>query len=105
MTNVRVWRWGPFLSRLAGEDERGQKSIGMTFEIRTLSPGDHALFEGMLDVFAEAFEDAESYASRRPGPAYVSRLLDSGSFVGLVAVQDGRVIGALAAYELVKFEQ
>jgi aminoglycoside 3-N-acetyltransferase I len=77
----------------------------MTFEIRALSPGDHALYAGMLDVFAEAFEDAESYASKRPAPAYVSRLLASANFVGLVAVQDGRVIGALAGYELMKFEQ
>ena len=77
----------------------------MTFDIRTLSPGDHALFAGMLDVFAAAFGDAEAYASRRPAAAYVARLLSSGSFVGLVAVEGGRVIGALAAYELVKFEQ
>lgn len=77
----------------------------MAFDIRILTPNDHALFAGMLDVFAAGFEDAESYASRRPSAAYVSRLLGSGSFVGLVAVEEGRVIGALAAYELVKFEQ
>jgi aminoglycoside 3-N-acetyltransferase I len=77
----------------------------MTFDIRTLSPNDHALFAGMLDVFAAAFADAEAYASKRPTAAYVSRLLSSGSFVGLIAVQEGRVIGALAGYELVKFEQ
>ncbi len=73
-------RRGPFLSRLAGEDERGQKRVSMTFEIRTLTPGDHALFEGMLDVFAAAFEDAESYARKRPGPDYVARLLNAGNF-------------------------
>jgi aminoglycoside 3-N-acetyltransferase I len=59
----------------------------------------------MLDVFANAFEDAESYSSKRPSPEYVSKLLNSENFVSLVAVEDNRVIGALAAYELKKFEQ
>jgi len=77
----------------------------MTVDIKTVSPTDPHLFEGMLDVFAQAFDDPESYSSKRPSPDNVSRLMKSDYFVGLVAVHDGRVIGALAAYELMKFEQ
>jgi aminoglycoside 3-N-acetyltransferase I len=75
------------------------------FEIKKIESYEHSLMEGMLDVFAEAFDDSESYSSKRPSPEYVAKLLKSESFVGLVAFQDGRVIGALAAYELMKFEQ
>ena len=77
----------------------------MTIEIKNLEKDDHSLFEGMLDVFAQAFDDPESYSSKRPSPHYVSRLLRSDNFVSLVALKDNRVIGALAAYELMKFEQ
>lgn len=77
----------------------------MKIEIKTIESDEHSLMEGMLDVFAEAFEDPESYSSKRPTPQYMAKLLKSESFVGLVAVQEGQVIGALAAYELMKFEQ
>ncbi|WP_281418962.1 GNAT family N-acetyltransferase [Rhizobium sp. AQ_MP] len=63
------------------------------------------LFEGMLDLFAEAFEDEESYSSRRPSKAHILKLLGSGQFIALVAVRDGGVVGALTAYEIVKYEQ
>lgn len=77
----------------------------MKIEIKKIESDEHSLMEGMLDVFAEAFEDPESYSSKRPTPEYMAKLLKSESFVGLVAVQEGQVIGALAAYELMKFEQ
>lgn len=74
-------------------------------EIKVLGCGDHPLFEGMLDVFAAAFDDAEAYSGARPSEDYVARLLASDAFVALVAILDGKVIGGLAAYELIKFEQ
>lgn len=77
----------------------------MTFEVRRLSGEDSALFSAMLDLFAIAFEDPESYSARRPSETYVRRLLGSESFVALAALRDGLVIGALAAYDLPKFEQ
>ncbi len=77
----------------------------MKIEIKTIGSNEHHLFDGMLDVFAKAFDDTESYSSKRPAPEYVSRILKSDNFVGLVAIQADRVIGALAAYELMKFEQ
>ncbi len=63
------------------------------------------LFDQMLDLFAEAFEDEESYSSRRPSKAYMLKLLGSGQFIGLVAVHDGCVVGAVTAYEIIKYEQ
>jgi aminoglycoside 3-N-acetyltransferase I len=77
----------------------------MTVEIKRLGPQDRVHFDGMLDVFADAFDDAGSYSSKRPSPNYAAKLLRSDHFVGLVAVLDEQVAGALAAYELIKFEQ
>ncbi|MCZ8374978.1 MAG: AAC(3)-I family aminoglycoside N-acetyltransferase [Beijerinckiaceae bacterium] len=73
--------------------------------IRRLAPGDEAGFTAMLDLFAAAFEDPASYASRRPGAAWRESLLASPDFVALVAEQGGAVVGALAGYILRKFEQ
>lgn len=73
--------------------------------IRRLRPGDDALFHGMLDLFAEVFDDAESYSSARPGQAYRSALLARDDVVMLVALEDQTLAGALVAYELRKFEQ
>ena len=74
-------------------------------DVRQLTPADDALFSQMLDVFGEGFGDVETYSTARPGPAYRQRLLAQDTFIALVAVTDGLVIGALAAYELRKFEQ
>jgi aminoglycoside 3-N-acetyltransferase I len=75
------------------------------WSVRRLAVGDDALYAGMLDCFAEAFDDATSYSSRRPSPTYIARLLANDGFVALVAVVGAEVVGALAAYELPKFEQ
>jgi aminoglycoside 3-N-acetyltransferase I len=61
--------------------------------------------EQLLDVFGEAFSDPQSYGAARPGADYLRRLLGRDSFIALVALKDGAVVGGLAAYELHKFEQ
>jgi len=73
--------------------------------IRRLAADDAAQMEAVLDLFEAAFEDSENYGSRRPSPAYLRRLLASETFVCLVAQGGAAVIGALAGYELQKFEQ
>ena len=73
--------------------------------IQRLTPEDHRLFTAMLDLFSDAFDDPESYDSRRPRPEYCAELLSNPAFVALVAVADGNVVGSLVAYELPKFEQ
>ena len=77
----------------------------MSFTVQQLTASDLPLMNGLLDLFAEAFEDAESYSSARPSAAYTQSLLSSPNFIALVACAEQRVIGGLAAYELIKFEQ
>ena len=77
----------------------------MSTEIHRLRPGDANLYEAMLDLFGDVFDEHDTYCERRPSATYVSRLLANPTFVGLVALEGNRVTGALAAYELPKFEQ
>jgi len=75
------------------------------FTIQTLTPGDVAMMESLLDVFGEAFDDVETYGGARPGAAYLERLLGRDEFIVLVALRGDEVVGGLAAYELKKFER
>lgn len=59
----------------------------------------------LLWVFAESFEDHDSYQSAAPSDEYLDKLLSREDFIPLVAVVDGKVVGGLAAYVLQKFEQ
>ena len=66
----------------------------------------HALeLKELLALFAHAFDDHESYQSAVPSDDYLDALLAREDFIPLVAVEDGRVVGGLAAYVLQKFEQ
>ena len=78
---------------------------GGEFVVQAATPAGLATFEDLMAVFAEAFEDAESYTGAPPSREYVARLLGRDHFIALAAVQAGDVIGGLAAYELEKFEQ
>ncbi len=80
-------------------------SSSSPFTIHRIAPGDTGHMDAMLETFAEAFEDAETYGKARPGPAYLERLLASDQFIALAALVDGDVAGGLAAYVLQKFEQ
>ncbi len=59
--------------------------------VRRLGAADLPAMHGMLDLFAAAFEDPESYASARPDAAYLARLLADPTFFALVAEQNGMV--------------
>lgn len=61
--------------------------------------------EGLLTMFGNAFDDPDTYGAKRPGKAYMTRLLDSEDFIALAAVKNEDVVGGLAAYVLRKFEQ
>ncbi len=77
----------------------------MAETIRQLGANDVALMHDLLTCFGEAFDDHESYANHRPSAGYLQQLLERHSFVALAALGEGKVVGGLAAYELVKFEQ
>ena len=70
-----------------------------------LSPNNVELMDGMLDMFAEAFDEVETYSGARPSTAYLQHLVKSDSFVALAPLFNGKVVGGIAAYELKKFEQ
>ncbi|HPE60935.1 MAG: AAC(3)-I family aminoglycoside N-acetyltransferase [Thiothrix sp.] len=77
----------------------------MPIEIRQLGPGDIELMNDLLTNFGEVFNDMNTYTGKRPGPDYIKRLLGGDSFVALVAREGREVVGGVAAYELIKFEQ
>ena len=58
-----------------------------------------------MAVFAEAFGEPETYLGAPPGAAYRDELLADPGFVALLAVSNDEAVGALAAYELRKFER
>jgi aminoglycoside 3-N-acetyltransferase I len=72
--------------------------------IRRLSALDLPLMRSLLAMFGEVFEDS-AYSDRPPGDDYLRRLLARDDFFALAAIEGDRVVGGLAAYELVKFEQ
>jgi aminoglycoside 3-N-acetyltransferase I len=73
--------------------------------IRRLDAGTLGLTEGMLTLFGEAFGDMPTYVESRPDAEYLRRVLGQEHVIALVAVEEDRVVGALVAYELPKFEQ
>ena len=73
--------------------------------VRTLGTGDIATFRAMLALFADAFEDEESYLSKPPSDEYIRQLLADRNFVAVVAQSGTDVVGAIAGYVLRKFEQ
>jgi aminoglycoside 3-N-acetyltransferase I len=80
-------------------------SSSVPCSIHRLAPDDLSLMDGLLGMFGEAFEEPDTYGAQRPSPAYLRRLLGSETFFALAAVKDDAVVGGLAAYELLKFEQ
>jgi len=77
----------------------------MTIEIRRVGPDDLPLMDRLLALFGEVFGEPETYTAKRPGDGYLRRLLGSDTFTALVALKGDAVVGGIAAYELVKFEQ
>lgn len=74
-------------------------------EIRVLEPGAIAEFRAMLDFFGRVFDEPDSYVHRQPGDSYIADRLADPAFSAIVALAGDEIVGALAAYELPKFEQ
>lgn len=75
------------------------------YNVRRLAPADVELMRDLLRVFGEAFDEVETFETKKPRFAYLERLLGKPDFVALVATEEDQVIGGLAAYQLEKFEQ
>ncbi len=59
----------------------------------------------MLDLFGQAFEEPDTFGAARPDADYFERLLANDHFIALAAFREGEMIGALAGYELPKYEK
>lgn len=59
----------------------------------------------MLSMFGRAFAEPATYVAHQPEDPYLRNLLASNTFIAIVAVAGGKVIGGIAAYVLEKFEQ
>jgi aminoglycoside 3-N-acetyltransferase I len=77
----------------------------MSTSIQQIKSNEVALMQTLLTAFGEAFDDAHTYTGNRPSADYLRKLLGSDYFIALAALNDGKVIGGMAAYELKKFEQ
>ena len=76
-----------------------------SYSIRRLDRADVQLMHAMLAMFGEVFEDAATYTGAKPRASYLEGLLASDGFLAIAALENGAVIGGLAAYVLRKFEQ
>lgn len=74
-------------------------------EIVHLTENDVSLLHSLNAMFGEAFNDPESYTTKQPSSNYLKKLLATPTFLALVAVDSGKVVGGIAAYEFQKFEQ
>ena len=74
-------------------------------DIQVLGAEDGATMRALLDLFGACFEEVDTYSGHQPNDAWLGRLLGSDGFIAIVARQGARVVGGLAAYVLLKFEQ
>jgi len=74
-------------------------------QIIRLSPGDDTRFAEWLTLFGRVFDEPDTYTAAMPSAGYRDRLLADSNFIALAALEDGKLVGALAAYVLVKYEQ
>lgn len=89
-----------------GDLDRAEDRVsGSQAEIRRLGPTDIVALRQMNGLFAEVFDDRASYADHPPSDEYLARLLAREGFIALAAWIGDTMVGGLAAYELVKFEQ
>ena len=77
----------------------------MKYRYKQLSRDEINYYHQMLDCFGPAFDEKEVYNKNRPDEAYIRQLLGNDSFVAIVAIENEKVIGALTAYVLQKYEQ
>jgi aminoglycoside 3-N-acetyltransferase I len=78
---------------------------GRGYSVRRLGTSDIETMRALNRTFGEVFGERDTYEAQPPEESYLERLLGDPKFVALVALESDQVIGGLAAYELVKFEQ
>lgn len=71
--------------------------------VTRLDGRDVALMEAANRLFADVFGE-EGYHGPPAGSDHLAKLLADDKFIALTATIEGEMVGAIAAYELVKFE-
>ena len=77
----------------------------MTYIVKQLKSDQLDSFKELMDVFAKAFEDPESYQDKPPTSEYLRDLLGKEHVIALAAFSGDVVVAGLVAYVLDKFEQ
>ncbi len=79
--------------------------MDVNYSYRRLGDLDTGLLREMLALFAEVFDEPETYLGAVPSEEYLRGLLRRTDFIALAALAEDEVVGGLAAYELEKFER
>ncbi len=79
--------------------------LSLAYRYKQLTPNDIEAFKCALKVFADAFGEPHTYLDKIPDDQYLTSILAKEHFIALVAFAGDEVVGAVAAYELQKFEQ
>jgi len=74
-------------------------------DIERLGPVDLPIMRRLNALFADVFEDRESYAAHPPEDEWLTGLLARDHAIALTARRGDDLLGGLFAYELEKFEQ
>jgi aminoglycoside 3-N-acetyltransferase I len=74
-------------------------------QVLRLGSGDLARMRAMNALFGKAFGEQHTYEGFAPDDAYLEGLLAKDHFIALAAMKGEKMVGALAAYDLEKFEQ
>lgn len=77
----------------------------MSLNVRQLTADDVGLMPALLQTFGDAFNEADTYGGNQPDAPYLQRLLSGDSFIAVAALDNGVIVGGIAAYELKKCEQ
>lgn len=77
----------------------------MEYEYKQLTSSDLDLFKQLMVVLGKAFNDLPTFQDNVPSDEYIRNLLNKDTFIVVVGLFDGKVVGGLAAYVLEKFEQ
>ena len=75
------------------------------YRFNEVTRNDVGRLKDLLRVFGDAFDEVETYQGAVPDDEYLRSLLESPSFVAVVAQHGTEVVGGLAGYVLQKFER
>lgn len=80
-------------------NHRLMATLPENFLVKRLKEKDVSLFQKLINLFIEVFEDEQTV----PSVAHLSQLLKKPDFIAYVAIYNNEVVGGLTAYELVKY--